>query len=189
MDCRLSRLRVDLQSCCKSRVVVSRRPDDLPISLPDCCDGDAKSHLLCAPGLSHIFFLSLSPFLYIQCMSARPVGPRNGVAACHGRDCRAMMCFSLHLRSEQRARVAQAAPGFVSCSSTRTMAIPRIPPPAGHSNVCNNRPQEGHLQVSSPPPGEEMDGDEPLYPRPQTRSISPSCCGYARPNFRHLPSQ
>lgn len=67
----------------------------------------------------------------------------------------AMMCFSLHLRSEHPARVAQAAPGFVSCSSTRTMAIPQIPPPADHSNVCNNRPQEGRLQVSSPPPGEE----------------------------------
>ncbi len=189
MDCRLSRLRVDLQAA------ASRESSSVAVLttfqfLSQIAAMEMQSRICCVPLACLIFFfLSLSPFLYIQCMSARPVGPRNGVAACHGRDCRAMMCFSLHLRSEQRARVAQAAPGFVSCSSTRTMAIPRIPPPAGYSNVCNNRPQEGRLQVSSPPPGEEMDGDEPLYPRPQTRSISPSCCGYARPNFRHLPSQ
>ena len=36
--------------------------------------------------VSSFFFLSLSPFLCVLCTSAGPVGPRNGVAACHGRD-------------------------------------------------------------------------------------------------------
>ena len=139
----------------QSPVVVSRGPGDLPISLSNCGHGDAKSHLLCAPCLSHPFFFVFIPVSLRTMYVCRASGTAERRGSVPWARLTAMMCFSLHLRSEHPARVAQAAPGFVSCSSTRTMAIPQIPPPADHSNVCNNRPQEGRLQVSSPPPGEE----------------------------------